>query len=271
MPITKRGTSYIDKGEGKPLLLLHGWCMDKTVWQQQISALCENHRVIAPDLAGHGDSVSLAPQAGSFAEYAAEVIHLAEQLNLHEMTIIGWSMGAQVLLKAYQQLQRRVSALVLIGATPCFTKNNDFPFGLDFDEVRGMGLKLRRNQTKALDGFLQKMFAAGELDDPQQRTKVTEILANIKQPATEAALNGLDALMTENLQAEAVAINCPALVIHGASDTICLPQAGSWLADKIDHSRFLLYENCGHAPFLSNPLRFNNDLLHFLGKVYANS
>lgn len=271
MPFTKDGTFYIDKGQGNPLLLVHGWCMSSTVWQQQIDFLSNDYRIIAPDLTGHGKSRTSRTITNGFASLAADIVNLIEQLQLENITIVGWSMGAQVMLKAYEQLKARVTAQVFVGATPCFISNRGFPFALEMNEARGMAAKLKRNQDKTLTDFQQSLFAEREFDCPLHREQTIELLATIRQPSTETALAGINALMTENLLNEAAAINCPALVVHGSKDRICLPEAGKWLADQIKGSCFLLYKNCGHAPFLSHPARFNNDLLNFLGKVYASN
>lgn len=132
-----------------------------------------------------------------------------------------------------------------------------------------MRLKIRRNLERTLDGFHRQLFVVGELDDPQLLKAVQAVLAELPLPSTAAALDGLDALMTAEMLREAASVSCPALLLHGDQDPICLPQASAWLAEQIPTSRRLLYPGCGHAPFLSRPERFNHDLRQFVEGLYA--
>lgn len=132
-----------------------------------------------------------------------------------------------------------------------------------------MRLKVRRNLERTLDGFQRQLFVAGELDDPQSLKTVQAILAELPLPSNAAALDGLEALMTAEMLQEAASLSCPALLLHGDQDPICLPQASAWLAEQMPDSRRLLYPGCGHAPFLSRPDRFNQDLRQFVEGLHA--
>ena len=70
--------------------------------------------------------------------------------------------------------------------------------------------------------------------------------------------------MTAEMLHEAASVSCPALLLHGDQDPICLPQASAWLAEQMPASRRLLYPACGHAPFLSRADQFNHDLRQFM-------
>lgn len=269
MPLAPQGINYRDEGAGAPVLLVHGWCMSSAVWELQRSALCRAHRMIAPDLRGHGASVMPPTGIGGFAGYADDIACLVEHLDLRDMTLVGWSLGAQVLLRAYPRLRERTAGLVLVGATPRFTAAAHFPWGLHPDEARGMALKVRRSLDRALEGFRGRMFTDDELNAPEAADRVAAVLASVLPPSTAAALDGLEALMEEELLAEARRVDCPTLIMHGDRDRICRPEAGRWLADAIPGSELVWYEGCGHAPFLSRPERFNADLLRFMESLHA--
>lgn len=269
MPLSGREIHYIDEGEGSPVLLVHGWCMSSAVWELQRNDLCRDHRLVALDLRGHGRSVVPPAGGGGFDGYADDVVHLVERLDLRGVTLVGWSLGAQVLLRAYPRLRQRAAGLVLVGATPRFTAAPHFPWGLHPDEARGMALKVRRSLGRALEGFRRRMFDDDELADPTVSATVEAVLSAVTPPSTAAALDGLEALMDEELLDDARRVNCPTLIIHGDRDRICRPEAGRWLADAIPGSVLVWYEGCGHAPFLSCPARFNADLLRFMEKPHA--
>jgi len=206
--------------------------MSGQVWQRQ-QVLAEQYRVVTFDLRGHG--YSMVPPGGmeGFAGYAGDLVDLMEALDLQDAVLVGWSLGAQVLLKAFEEIAARVAGIVLVGATPRFTAAPHFPFGLPPKEAEGMRLKIRRNLERTLDGFHRQLFMAGELDNPQLQETVQAILAGVPVPSAAAALDGLEALMTAEMQHEAASVSCPALLLHGDQDPICLPQASAWLAEQM--------------------------------------
>lgn len=265
MPFLEHGIHYHDQGSGSPILLVHGWCMSSEVWGLQTAALSSSHRLLAVDLRGHGRSAAVSGGAGGFGGYADDVIRLVEQLDLRTLTLVGWSMGAQVLLKAFPRLKERTAALVLVGATPRFTAAEHFPWGLKQEEAQGMALKVRRNLGRALDGFHRRMFADGELADPTVARQVEVLLAEVVPPSALAALEGLEVLMEEELLDEARQVDRPTLIVHGDNDPICRPEASCWLESAIPGSVRFCFEGCGHAPFLSRADRFNRLLLDFAG------
>lgn len=263
MPFLDNGLYYIDQGDGGTLLFVHGWCMSSEVWELQFEGLSDRYRAVALDLDGHGRSATSRNGRLGFDRYADDICYLANELDLKDIVAVGWSMGAQALLRAYSTVQERLSGLVLVGATPRFTSAPHFSFGLHPDDARGMALKVRRNLERALDGFRNRMFADAELDDPELYSRIDRVLKEVVPPSSEAALDGLEALMDEELLEDACMINLPTLVLHGELDRICRPEASLWLESAIVGSRRICYRGCGHAPFLSEPDRFNADLSLF--------
>ncbi|QOX78700.1 alpha/beta hydrolase [Trichlorobacter lovleyi] len=260
---------YDECGAGQPVLFVHGWCMSSAVWGLQRDPLAEQCRVIALDLRGHG--LSGVPEAGKtgFGGYADDVVSVVEQLDLQDVVAVGWSLGAQALLKAWPDLQERLAGLVLVGATPRFSAAPHFPHGLPPKEAEGMRLKVRRSLKRALDGFHRNLFVEHELDDPVVAQLVAEQLGQVVMPQPAAALAGLEALMEEELMEEAQQVTCPTLLLHGDQDRVCLPAASAWLGQRMQNSQRLLYPGAGHAPFLSRARQFNHDLLHFVGELHG--
>lgn len=259
---------YQQQGSGRTLLLIHGWCMSSAVWKFQQEVLASRYHVVTFDLRGHGRSTVPTVGMGGFDGYAADLVELVQSLAVHNLVVVGWSLGAQVLLRAYAELENLLSGLVLVGATPRFTAAPHFPYGLPSKEAEGMRLKVRRNLERALSGFHRQLFVEGEVCEPQQLEQIAAVLAAVEAPSSQAALDGLDALMTAEMLHESARISCPVLLLHGEQDGICLPQASSWLAQAIPHSRRIVYPACGHAPFLSRPCQFNNDLSQFVEGLY---
>lgn len=260
---------YEERGTGHPLVFIHGWGMSGRVWEFQAELFASLFRVITLDLRGHGDS-SLPEGAGfAMAGLAGDVASLLKNLYLANATLIGWSLGAQVALEAVSASRDRLSALVLSGGTPRFSSGDGFDFGLPPQEVRGMALRVKRDRTRTMGDFFRNMFVDGEMTAEQNQRVVKEIIIPSKQPDTAILLQALDTLATSDQREILPTLHIPVLVIHGAEDATCLPDASRYMAGKIRGAELALMDGCGHAPFLSKPDEFNRLLSGFLGRVYA--
>ena len=259
----KRDIAWHSFGKGKAVLFVHGWCMSSAVWEGQLKALSDKYRTVALDLRGHGQSGVPDDGLAGFNGFAADLTGLVERLDLEKIILVGWSLGGQVVLRGLQQIRHRVSGVVLVGATPRFTASVSFPHGLAPAEAEGMRIKLRRNMDRALSGFQIRMFSESELADAECMKRCSALLAGVAMPEQGTALEGLEALMLEDMTADVAEVACPTLVIHGSDDRICLPEASVWLEQSIKGSKRICYQGAGHAPFMTEPERFNKDLCSF--------
>lgn len=257
---------YEDAGVGTPLVFLHGWCMSSAVWQLQFEGLSASFRLIAPDLRGHGRSRSVKEPFG-FEHFAADLVELLHFLDLENVVLIGWSMGAQIALQAYDDLIGRLAGLVLVSATPCFTFRKNFQFGLTPSEAKGMRLKVQRNIDRALSGFHTRMFADGEFETAERSDQVAGLLAVVVPPETLPAITALDSLTCADHRPLLPRISLDTLVVNGDQDVICLPQASDYLTEHLKSVRHSVFTGCGHAPFLTRAERFNREITLYAGSV----
>lgn len=255
-----------DRGQGRPLLLLHGWAMSRRVWAFQYD-LSDSCRIIAPDLRGHGAS----NLAGTFSleELAGDVTALCRSLDLHDAVVVGWSLGAEVALKAFASIRSRVAGMIVVGGTPRFTSDDNYDAGLPDREVRGMEARLKRDYARTMGEFFRRMFAPGELSRQQENRIAREIVMGGRQPVLSVALAGLGILRQEDLRPLLPDVDCPVLLLHGESDTICPPAAARYMASLLPNARLALLPGAGHAPFLSQPETFNSMLRHFLQEIHG--
>lgn len=273
MPWYERGNNrlwYEDRGTGPALVLLHGWCMSSAVWRFQLEEMSAAYRVIAPDLAGHGTSAQSA--AGyTFEGFAADIVALFRRLDLRDAVLAGWSMGAQVAIQAFEPLRHQLAGLVLVAATPRFTAEEGFPWGLAPIEAKGMAVKLRRDARRALGAFTDRMFAPGELDDPHLAARILDLLGAVPIPGVDVALQNLAALVDADMRPLLPGIDLPTLIVNGDRDVICLPGASDCLARQIALSSQVVMHGCGHAPFLTRSREFAACLADFSRRVRERS
>jgi pimeloyl-[acyl-carrier protein] methyl ester esterase len=239
---------YRDLGAGRPLVLLHGWCMSAQVWEP-LFPLAEGCRLLLPDLRGHGSSAPVSPF--DLNELAADTVSLFRGLDLRDAVLGGWSLGSLTALAALPHIRDRLSGLVLLGGTARFTAAEGYLHGLPSRELRGMSLRLRRDYPGTLESFVRGMFAEGELSVGERDIIAARLMEDA--PDAEVALAGLEVLAASDLRSTLGEIDLPACIIHGDEDRVCPAAAGRYLAERISRSRLALLPDVGHAPFISRP------------------
>lgn len=249
-------------GEGPTLLAVHGWSRSGADLAPLAAAL-PGLRVVRPDLRGHGRS---APAPLTLTALAADLADLAAAVAPAGALLLGWSLGAQVVLAAlaaHPALRAAARGLVLVGATPRFTRGDDWPHGQPPRAVEGLALRVRRAPARALDRFLEDCFAEGELDEAG-RARVAALRG---EPATDpaAALAGLDVLAGADLRAGLPGLDLPALVLHGEADAIVPVAAGRALAAALPRARLATFPGLGHAPHVSRPAAVAAEVAAFAG------
>ncbi|HEX9308246.1 MAG TPA: alpha/beta fold hydrolase [Anaeromyxobacter sp.] len=238
-----------DVGAGPPVVLVHGWSLSSAVFDEEAAALARLHRVVAPDLRGHGRS-----GGGSFvlADLARDLAALLDRLGLEGAVLAGWSLGAQVALAALPLVRSRLRALVLVSGTPRFTAGEGWTDGLSAKSVEVLAHRVRRDPARALGRFFDGMFAEGELGEAGLR-RAAALRARIPFPGPAAAQAGLDVLAREDLRAALSRVDLPTLVLHGEADPICPVGAARAIAGAVPNARLEIVAGAGHAPFLSRP------------------
>ena len=239
------------------LVLIHGWGLHRGVWSPCLDALREVADVRLADLPGYGDT----PDSGqSFVEAAQS---LADALPAHA-TLCGWSLGALLAMQAALLAPERVAGLVLVGATPCFTRHDDWADAQPAALLNDFAAAVANDGRAALQRFVA-LFNQG---DSKARPIGRDIARNVLSsplPATSTLLAGLDWLRDTDLRERVEALSCPLLLIHGERDPLMPLPASRWLADRLPQARLEVFADAAHAPFLNDPGRFAHlvgDFLH---------
>lgn len=230
--------------------------------QQSLSA---HFQLITVDLRGHGSSTG-GSNCG-FSAFASDLHELLEVLDLRDVILVGWSMGAQIAVHSFPQLKSRVAGLVLIAGTPRFCAADDYPHGLPLREVRSLGLRLRKNYQSAAEGFAQEMLAAQERNCSCSKVLLTKVMENL--PAPEVARLALDALVAIDLRPLVQKVRVPVLLIHGEEDSICLPGASRYLYEHLAKGQLQLLPGAGHAPFITRAAEVNTFIREFVVELHG--
>src|SRR5207253_8535356 len=110
--------AYNVEGSGPPVVLLHGFAFNRSLWSEQVSALSDRYRVITPDLSGFGETSARSEQPATMREMAEDVAALMDELGIERCALGGLSMGGYVSLAFYRHVPLRVRVLILADTRP---------------------------------------------------------------------------------------------------------------------------------------------------------
>ncbi len=238
------------QGQGKPLILLHGWGFNGDIWNDIAPELANNWRVYQVDLPGHGRS--------SINEYSLPT--LTEQLinDLPSDAVwIGWSLGG--LLAMNIAIQQQVKGLVLIATSPCFTTAKNWPHAMTAEVLQQFANQLKIDTIGTLRRFLALQVRG--CDNARQLLRnLNSFLTN--PPSTTALQSGLQLLQTTDLRSQLKQINSPSLLCLGKRDKIVPFEVGENF--QWSTLRKTIIKPASHIPFLSHQEIFMDILQDFL-------
>jgi len=252
----------VDRGAGMPVLLVHGFPLDHTMWNPQIEALAEQWRVIAPDLRGFGQSSlgSVEPERGmTMEQYAEDLAKLLDALAVEKpIVLVGFSMGGYIAWQFMRKYAHRVRALVV-----CDSKAVP-----DTEEARAGRLKMAENvgewgAARVAEMMGPRLLAARTLETrPEVAAAVRQVIERTSVAAIAAAQRGMAS--RPDVTSLFPTIQVPTLVMVGAEDAISPPDEMRLIADVVPGAQFVKIAAAGHMTTLENPLAVNEALLRFL-------
>ncbi|WP_413760694.1 alpha/beta fold hydrolase [Streptomyces sp. MMBL 11-3] len=253
-----------EAGSGAPLLMLHGVGVDASAQRREIEALARSHRVIAPDLRGHGRSTR--PAAYSLRDHVDDMIGLLDELGLARTAVLGGSMGSYVAQALALAVPQRVRELVLVAATSHGrTSSTDRVLAEHADELRGL---FREQQQQWLG---DRLFAPET--PPSVRDQVRDWyvsrhgLGLALSPEQIEAAN--KAVLGFDFRADLATLEIPTLLISGRHDLLNPPAEAERMARLLPSARLEVFEHSGHLPSLEEPERFDSTVLAFLTEQTA--
>lgn len=235
-------------GRGSPIILLHGWGMNASIFGALAAELVKTREVITIDLPGHGlspwDAVLSFPEQ---AEWIAS--------ELPEGEILGWSMGGLYALEMLRQKPKQFSRLLLVCCNPCFVRRADWTCAIDaivFDEFAD-------NLNKGWQATIKRFLAIQMHGNAQARHLIRDVTMGLQAsgaPNTAALKFGLDLLKQHDMRDLLAELDLPMKMILGGCDAL-VPVS---LTEEIYHVNPKIevesLATAAHAPFLSHTTQF---------------
>ena len=258
---------YEDHGSGAPVVLLAGWPLDSRSWEPQVHALLEaGYRVIVYDRRGFGRS-SRPTEGYDFDTLADDLHQLLTKLDLHAVTLIGFSLGTGELARyiGTHGTERLKSCVFIETLAPSFAKSGENPEGVDQAGVAGVQQTILDDRFAWLTGLVENLL---NLDDylgkrvsEQTVRAIWDAGADASPWATWACPPGWLADFSDDI----TKIDIPTLILHGTADRILpINGQGRRLHAALPAARYAEIDGGPHVMGVTHAAEVNRELLAFL-------
>jgi len=241
------------------VVLVHGWGMSLRTWDYTLPALLSaGHRVVTLDHRGCGQSDKDFADVGIEA-IAGDVVALVAHLGLRSVVLNGWSLGGAVVVAAAARLGERCRGLVLTcGAAPAYLQKPGFPQGGTEDAMAATLAALTSDRANFLHALSQGVCAV-DVGEPVVRW-MWQIFMD-SSPSAVATLAELGPLDQRDMLAS---LDIPILSVVGGRDGVVDPAVCRSVPGFNARARLAEFPECGHAPQVEDPARYNETLLAFI-------
>ena len=268
--------SLDDSGNGTPIIFIHGYPFDRSMWSEQIDSLkLQGYRAIAPDLRGFGGNVAQTSVChspaqehrlksvplSSMEDMATDVAALMDRLGIDRAVVCGSSMGGYVALDFARLFPNKTLGLVLAGTRA--PADNEKEKAAREQQIQVM---LNEGMTPIADATLPTLLAPRTVaEKPEVVARVREMIMHANPLGAAAAQRGM--ATRRDYSEDLSGINVPALIIVGREDPIRPVADSEFMQEMIPDSRLEIIEDAAHMTNMEQPDIFNDRLLSFLRVV----
>jgi pimeloyl-ACP methyl ester carboxylesterase len=264
--------SFIDEGKGQTILFVHGFPLSRAIWQPQMTAFAKTHRVIAPDLRGHGESS--APAGIYSMDTFAEDLHaLIEERKCSDfpfskndkrkigVVLVGHSMGGYISFAFYRKFPQNVRALILF----CTRPSADSEEGKTARENLAQRAE-HEGPAAVAEQMLPKMLA------PATAASRPDLVAQLRDLMLATAVNGLAGSL-RGMAARPSSVELlpkiavPTLVVAGENDLIIPLLETETMVRTIPNAELAMISHAGHLASLENPEEVVVRMQKFLNRI----
>ena len=268
--IGRKTISYLSVAPDGPALrqrpyrtavFLHAFPLQAAMWEGTLASAPDGWRAIAPDLRGFGETSLPASDQHRMTEFAGDAIDLLDRLQITRAAVIGCSMGGYVLFEMLKSAPNYLGAIGLVSTRP----------GADSEEGRSN----RKNMLESIDSGGVETVAAqmtpkllGATTQRERPDLPPQVRNLILANTSEGVRAGVRAMMDRADSTSMLdRVDVPAIVVHGAEDTLIPPSEAEGMHRRIPNARLEILPQCGHLPNLEQPAAFSRILWEFLEKL----
>jgi 3-oxoadipate enol-lactonase len=243
---------------GPALVFLHGATLDHSSWTAQVEALRSRYRIVVPDLRAHGESDAPAPF--TFRAAVDDIVALLDELDLHDIGLVGLSLGGNIAQEIVHSDASRIAALVVADSTCNTSARHAWQAPMTVAALAGLGMLGRESFLQATADFTAR--------SAEVQRYVREVNAT---RSTRESLQILTSMLDEALHPDpGYHLPVPTLLMHGDGDQLGDIVAGTraW-ANSEPLAEYVTIPGARHLSNQDNPDAFNDALIGFLDRVLA--
>ncbi|HSQ91055.1 MAG TPA: alpha/beta fold hydrolase [Nitrospiraceae bacterium] len=252
--------AYSDRGTGLPIIFLHAFPLNRSMWAQQEDALCSQFRIITIDLRGHDESD--APLWHYTLDQSADDVNaLLDHLEIQQALLVGLSMGGYILFAFYRKYAARVKGLILA----------DTKAQADTEEGKNGRFQLaqiayKKGPSAIADVMIPKLLNPGTVQTNP------DLARHVRAMIEGSQISGIAGdLMAMAERPDSVPllnqITCPTQLIVGELDQATPPSDARLMADHIPQARLAIVPNAAHLSNLEQPETFNQIVATFASEL----
>ena len=259
---------YEDYGQGQPVILIHGWPLNRKTWEQQVWKIVESgYRCISYDRRGFGIS-SFPWNNYDYSSLASDLNELINQLELKDCVIVGFSMGGGEVVRYLTDYgsDKIAKAALISSIIPLVKKKSDNPDGVPESALEDIKSALENDRV----GFLKNFHKGFYNYDDNKGDRVSEaqldydfIIASHASP--RGTIEAAKAWMDTDFRPELKNVDVPTLIVHGDADqTVPIATSAEQAAKGIENNRFEVIKDAPHGLNITHAKELNDILIDFL-------
>lgn len=255
--VTERGLPQA----AQTLLFAHGFGCDQNMWRLVAPEFEDQYRVIAFDYVGMGGAKAPYDPAryASLDGYAADVVRICRELDLHDVVFVGHSVSSSIGALAQIAAPERFAALVMVAPSPRYTNDGDYIGGFEQEDIDGLLDSLASNYL----GW-SHAIAPTIMSNPDRPELGAELAASFCTVDPTIAEQFARATFLSDNRGDLAKVEVPTLVLQSREDFIAPLTVGQYVADQLPDSTFVVLDATGHCPHLSAPAQVTAALRDFL-------
>jgi non-heme chloroperoxidase len=261
---------YEDHGSGPPIVLLSGWPLDSRSWEPQVLTLLQaGHRVIVYDRRGFGRS-SRPTEGYDFDTLAADLHQLLTELDLRDVTLVGFSLGTGELARyiGAHGTDRLRACVFIESLAPSFVKSAENPKGVDQAGVDGVRQAVLDDRAAWLNGLLGDFLNLDDYLGNRVSKDTVHTLWNAGSEASPIATWACVLTWLDDFTHDIERIDVPTLILHGTADRILsIEGQGRRLHAALPEAHYVEIEGGPHVMCVTHAEEVNRELLAFLDRL----